>query len=83
MAEAIIQPPYSCLCFKCGKSYESQDKNDLDNEGKCQPCKEKAAVINANVQKIIDQRRANRPPPLPRVEPVEDASGYINARNFL
>lgn len=75
---------YDCLCGKCGSPYQSKDQNDLDNEGKCPTCKEKARVIAANVQKLIDQRRASRPLPPPRREPpTMPGTDYINAKYLI
>lgn len=76
---------YDCLCGKCGIGYQSQDVNDTDNEGKCPPCKEKSKAIAENVQKIINQKRANRPPPLPPSTELPKMQGtdYINVRQLM
>ena len=83
------QKLYDCVCFKCAANYKSCDERDTDGDGKCPPCKEKAKVIATNVQKIIDQRRANRgaPPPakadMPSLKEVPQQVLKYSARELL
>ena len=77
------QQLFETSCEKCGSSFTSTDIIDADGTGRCLPCKEKTKKIAENVQKIIDQRRASRPPAPPRRElPTMPGTSYINARDL-
>ena len=81
MPEANSPKTYACSCRKCGANFISTNENDTDGDALCPECKEKADVIAKNVQKIIEQRRMNRPPVPPRMEPVKvPGTDYIDSR---
>lgn len=75
---------YNCICGGkgCGKEFISTNELDTDGDGLCSSCEEKAKIIAENVQKIIDQKRANRPPSLPNADnlPIMPGTNFINSR---
>lgn len=81
---------YNCDCFRCGKKFESTDKDDTTGDGKCPACVKASAAIAVEVDARIRANRANRAnnPALPRIDEfiptaAQGNSGFMGIRERI
>ena len=77
-----VEKLYDCICGKCGVNFQSVKEMDLDGDGRCPECQQKADNIAQKVQAIMNERNKNRPPPKPKPQEMP-GTHFINARDLM
>lgn len=66
----------NCLCFRCGKGYESKNEDDIAGDGKCDRCK----VESMRIAQSVDILMANRAHKLPQKSRLREL-GLVDENN--